>query len=33
VGWHVPSLLEAAIVLTLGLSMLAIAPWEFNGAE
>jgi ABC-2 type transport system permease protein len=29
-GWHVPALLEAGVVLALGLAMLAIAIWEFN---
>jgi ABC-2 type transport system permease protein len=32
-GWHVPAALEAAVVLALGLSMLAIAIWEFNRDE
>jgi ABC-2 type transport system permease protein len=32
-GWHVPTLLEAAVVLALGLVMLAIAIWEFNASE
>jgi ABC-2 type transport system permease protein len=32
-GWHVPALLEAAVVLALGLAMLGIAIWEFNGTE
>jgi len=32
-GWHVPSVLEAAAVLALGLAMLAIAIWEFNASE
>ena len=32
-GWHVPTGLEVAIVLTLGLVMLAIAIWEFNAGE
>jgi ABC-2 type transport system permease protein len=32
-GWHVPALLEAAVVLILGLVMLAIAIWEFNASE
>jgi ABC-2 type transport system permease protein len=32
-GWRVPSLLEVAVVLILGLVMLAIAIWEFNSAE
>jgi ABC-2 type transport system permease protein len=32
-GWHVPSLLEAAVILLLGLVMLAIAIWEFSTTE
>jgi len=32
-GWHVPSVLEAAIVLALGLLMLGIAIWEFHGTD
>jgi ABC-2 type transport system permease protein len=32
-GWHVPSLLEAAVVAVLGLVMLAIAIVEFSSAE
>jgi ABC-2 type transport system permease protein len=32
-GWHVPALLEAAMVLILGLIMLAIAIWEFSTIE
>ena len=32
-GWHVPSLLEAAVVAVLGLAMLSIAIWEFSRAE
>jgi ABC-2 type transport system permease protein len=32
-GWHVPALLEAGVVLALGLVMLAIAIWEFNASE
>jgi ABC-2 type transport system permease protein len=32
-GWHVPGLLEAAIVAVLGLGMLGIAIWEFNLSE
>jgi ABC-2 type transport system permease protein len=32
-GWHVPSLLEAAVVLALGLLMLAIAIAEFSATE
>jgi ABC-2 type transport system permease protein len=32
-GWHVPSVLEAAIVALLGLLMLSIAIWEFNLSE
>ena len=29
-GWHVPALLEAAVVVALGLIMLGIAIWEFS---
>jgi ABC-2 type transport system permease protein len=32
-GWHVPSLLEAAVVALLGLAMLAVAIVEFSQAE
>jgi ABC-2 type transport system permease protein len=32
-GWRVPGLLEAAVVLALGLAMLAIAIWEFSASE
>ncbi len=32
-GWHVPALLEAGVVLALGLVMLALAIWEFNASE
>jgi len=32
-GWRVPTLLEAAVVLALGLAMLGIAIWEFNSSE
>jgi ABC-2 type transport system permease protein len=32
-GWHVPGLVEAAVVALLGLAMLAIAIWEFGRAE
>jgi ABC-2 type transport system permease protein len=32
-GWRVPGLLEAAMVLALGLGMLAIAIWEFSSTE
>jgi ABC-2 type transport system permease protein len=32
-GWHVPALLEAAVVLALGLVMLGVAIWEFNATE
>jgi ABC-2 type transport system permease protein len=32
-GWHVPSLLEAAVIVLLGLAMLAIAIWEFSTTE
>lgn len=32
-GWHVPGLLECAVVVLLGLLMLGIAIWEFSGTE
>ncbi len=32
-GWRVPALLEAGVVLALGLVMLAVAIWEFARAE
>ncbi|MGH9120531.1 MAG: ABC transporter permease [Acidimicrobiales bacterium] len=32
-GWHVPALLEVAIVLALGVSMLAVAVLRFNRTE
>jgi ABC-2 type transport system permease protein len=32
-GWHVPALLEIAIVALLGVGMLAIAIWEFSSTE
>ena len=32
-GWHVPALLEAGVIVTLGLVMLAIAIWEFSATE
>jgi ABC-2 type transport system permease protein len=32
-SWHVPALLEAAMILILGLVMLAIAIWEFSTIE
>jgi ABC-2 type transport system permease protein len=32
-GWRVPTLLEVAVVLVLGLVMLGIAIWEFNASE
>jgi ABC-2 type transport system permease protein len=32
-GWHVPALLEVALVLLMGLAMLGIAIWEFSTTE
>jgi ABC-2 type transport system permease protein len=32
-GWHVPALLEAFVVLALGLAMLGVAIWQFNATE
>jgi ABC-2 type transport system permease protein len=32
-GWHVPSVLEAGVIVALGLVMLGIAIWEFSTTE
>jgi ABC-2 type transport system permease protein len=32
-GWHVPALLEASVILLLGLLMMGIAIWEFSTTE
>jgi ABC-2 type transport system permease protein len=32
-GWHVPALLEATMVLVLGLVMLGVAIWEFRATD
>jgi ABC-2 type transport system permease protein len=32
-GWHVPALLEAGVIIALGLVMLGIAIWEFSITE
>jgi ABC-2 type transport system permease protein len=32
-GWHLPALFEAGVIVALGLTMLAIAIWEFSIAE
>ncbi len=32
-GWHVPALLEAGVIVALGLVMLGIAIWEFSVTE
>ncbi|HEX8975327.1 MAG TPA: ABC transporter permease [Solirubrobacteraceae bacterium] len=32
-GWHVPALLEAGVILALGLVMLGVAIWEFSTTE
>jgi ABC-2 type transport system permease protein len=32
-GWHVPALLEATVIVLLGLVMLGIAIWEFSTTE
>jgi ABC-2 type transport system permease protein len=32
-GWHVPLLLEAAVIIGLGLVMLGVAIWEFSSTE
>jgi ABC-2 type transport system permease protein len=32
-GWHVPALLEAGVIVALGLLMLGVAIWEFSTTE
>jgi hypothetical protein len=32
-GWHVPALVEVAMVLLLGVGLLSIAIWEFSATE
>jgi ABC-2 type transport system permease protein len=32
-GWHVPTLVEVAMVAALGLAMLAVAIWEFSASD
>jgi ABC-2 type transport system permease protein len=32
-GWRVPGLLEAGVIVALGLAMLGIAIWEFSTTE
>jgi ABC-2 type transport system permease protein len=32
-GWHVPALLEAGVIVLLGLVMLGVAIWEFSTTE
>jgi ABC-2 type transport system permease protein len=32
-GWHLPSVLEAGVVLVLGLAMMGVAIWEFARTE
>jgi ABC-2 type transport system permease protein len=32
-GWHVPSLLEAGVIVGLGLLMLSVAIWQFSATE
>jgi ABC-2 type transport system permease protein len=32
-GWHVPTLLEAGVIVILGLAMLGIAIWEFSATD
>jgi ABC-2 type transport system permease protein len=32
-GWHVPAVLEAGIIVALGLVMLAVAIWEFSASD
>jgi ABC-2 type transport system permease protein len=32
-GWHVPTLLEAGVIVVLGIVMLSLAIWEFSATE
>jgi ABC-2 type transport system permease protein len=32
-GWHVPGLIEAGVIVVLGLAMLGVAIWEFSTTE
>jgi ABC-2 type transport system permease protein len=32
-GWHVPALLEAGVIVALGLLMLSVAIWQFRATE
>ncbi len=32
-GWRVPTLVEAAVVVVLGLAMLGVAIWEFSSTD
>jgi ABC-2 type transport system permease protein len=32
-GWRVPTLVEAGVVLALGLTMLGVAIWEFSATD
>jgi ABC-2 type transport system permease protein len=32
-GWHVPTLLEAGVIVILGVVMLGIAIWEFSATD
>jgi ABC-2 type transport system permease protein len=32
-GWHVPTLLEAGVIVVLGIVMLGLAIWEFSATE
>ena len=32
-GWHVPAVLEAGIIVALGLAMLGVAIWEFSATD
>jgi ABC-2 type transport system permease protein len=32
-GWRVPTLLEAGVIVLLGLAMLGVAIWEFSATE
>ena len=32
-GWHVPTLVEAGVIVVLGLAMLGVAIWEFSSTD
>jgi ABC-2 type transport system permease protein len=32
-GWQVPTLVEAGVIVVLGLAMLGVAIWEFSSTD